>query len=104
MLASFGETLAFSVFFAPTLSVALLFDILIFVVLGGLGSLSGSVISAILLTFVSAYLANFPETRMIIYSLVLILVMLYRPTGLMGTKEITDLFKSKKKGGMTHDE
>ena len=80
------------------------FDILIFVVLGGLGSLSGSVISAILLTLVSSYLANFPETRMIIYSLVLILVMLYRPTGLMGTKEITDLFKSKKKGGITHDE
>ncbi len=37
---------------------------------------------------------------MIIYSLVLILVMLYRPTGLMGTKEITDLFKFGKKGGM----
>lgn len=77
------------------------FDILIFVVLGGLGSLSGSVISAIFLTIVSAYLVNFPETRMIIYSLVLILVMLYRPTGLMGTKEITQLFKFGKKGG-TH--
>ena len=66
------------------------FDILIFVVLGGLGSLSGSVIAAILLTIVSTYLQGFPETRMIIYSLVLILVMLYRPQGLMGTREITD--------------
>jgi len=75
------------------------FDILIYVVLGGLGSLSGSVIAAIFLTMISAYLANFPETRMIIYSLVLIVVMLYRPTGLMGTKEITDLFKFGKKGG-----
>lgn len=75
------------------------FDILIYVVLGGLGSLSGSVIAAIFLTVVSAYLANFPETRMIIYSLVLIIVMLYRPTGLMGTKEITSLFKFGKKGG-----
>lgn len=75
------------------------FDILIYVVLGGLGSLSGSVLAAVLLTAVSTYLAEFPETRMIIYSLVLILVMLYRPTGLLGTKEITDLFKSKKKGG-----
>jgi len=75
------------------------FDILIYVVLGGLGSLSGSVIAAIFLTVVSTYLANFPETRMIIYSLVLIIVMLYRPTGLMGTKEITDLFKFGKKGG-----
>lgn len=75
------------------------FDILIYVVLGGLGSLSGSVIAAVFLTFVSAYLSNFPETRMIIYSLVLIIVMLYRPAGLMGTKEITDLFKFGKKGG-----
>lgn len=75
------------------------FDILIFVVLGGLGSLSGSVIAAIFLTAVSTYLQGFPETRMIIYSLVLILVMLYRPKGLMGTKEITDLFKFGKKGG-----
>ncbi|MEB2300557.1 branched-chain amino acid ABC transporter permease [Lysinibacillus xylanilyticus] len=75
------------------------FDILIYVVLGGLGSLSGSVIAAIFLTVISAYLANFPETRMIIYSLVLIVVMLYRPAGLMGTKEVTDLFKFGKKGG-----
>lgn len=74
------------------------FDILIFVVLGGLGSLSGSVLAAIFLTLVTTYLQGFPETRMIIYSLVLIIVMLYRPTGLMGTKEITDLFKFGKKG------
>lgn len=75
------------------------FDILIFVVLGGLGSLSGSVLAAILLTIVTTYLQGFPETRMIIYSLVLILVMLYRPSGLLGTKEITDLFKFGKRGG-----
>ncbi|SDN44892.1 branched-chain amino acid ABC transporter permease [Bacillus sp. OK048] len=77
------------------------FDILIFVVLGGLGSLSGSVIAAILLTIVSTYLQQYPETRMIIYSLVLVVVMLYRPQGLMGTREITDFFGKKKmaKGG-----
>lgn len=77
------------------------FDILIFVVLGGLGSLSGSVIAAILLTIVSTYLQQYPETRMIIYSIVLVVVMLYRPQGLMGTREITDLFRWKKtaKGG-----
>lgn len=73
------------------------FDILIYVVLGGLGSLSGAIIAAILLTIISLYLQDFPETRMIIYSLVLIIVMLYRPSGLMGTKEVTDLFKFGKK-------
>ncbi len=77
------------------------FDILILVVLGGLGSLSGSVIAAILLTIISTYLSNYPEVRMIIYSLVLIVMMLFRPQGLMGTKEITSFFKAGKaaKGG-----
>jgi branched-chain amino acid transport system permease protein len=75
------------------------FDILIFVVLGGLGSLSGAVISAILLTIISTFLQDYPETRMIIYSLVLIIMMLYRPQGLMGTKELTSFFKGRTKGG-----
>lgn len=80
------------------------FDILIFVVLGGLGSLSGSVIAAILLTVVSTFLQDYPETRMIIYSVVLVLVMLYRPQGLMGTREVTDLFGKWKgaKGGNSY--
>ena len=77
------------------------FDILIFVVLGGLGSLSGSVLAAILLTIVTTFLQDYPETRMIIYSLVLIIMMIYRPQGLMGTKEVTSFFK--RKGGSEHD-
>lgn len=65
------------------------FDILTIVVLGGLGSISGSITAAILLTFVSAALAGYPEWRMIIYSLMLIILMLYRPQGLFGNKEIS---------------
>jgi branched-chain amino acid transport system permease protein len=81
------------------------FDILIFVVLGGLGSMSGAVLAAILLTIVSTFLQEYPETRMIIYSLVLIVMMLYRPQGLLGTKEFTSFFKNRKgmKGGAGHD-
>jgi branched-chain amino acid transport system permease protein len=78
------------------------FDILIFVVLGGLGSMSGAVISAILLTIISTFLQEFPEIRMVLYSLVLIIMMLFRPQGLMGTREITSIFKLGKsaKGGV----
>ncbi|WP_251551704.1 branched-chain amino acid ABC transporter permease [Neobacillus muris] len=81
------------------------FDILIFVVLGGLGSMSGSVIAAILLTIISTFLSSYPEVRMVIYSLVLIVMMLFRPQGLMGTKEITAFFKAGRsaKGGMQND-
>lgn len=80
------------------------FDILIFVVLGGLGSMSGAVISAILLTIISTFLQDYPETRMVIYSLVLILMMLFRPQGLMGTKELATFFKKRAaEGGTNHD-
>ncbi|WP_286230213.1 branched-chain amino acid ABC transporter permease [Neobacillus mesonae] len=81
------------------------FDILILVVIGGLGSMSGSVIAAILLTIISTYLSNYPELRMVIYSLVLVVMMLFRPQGLMGTKEITAFLKMGKsaKGG-SHDD
>ena len=65
-------------------------DILVIVVLGGLGSLSGTVIAAILLAIVSTVLAEFSDVRMIIYSLVLVLIMIFRPGGLMGSREISD--------------
>ena len=65
------------------------FDILSMVVLGGLGSMTGVVCGAVLLTFISAALASYPEWRMVIYSLALIILMLYRPQGLLGDKEVS---------------
>lgn len=79
------------------------FDILTMVVLGGLGSISGSITAAILLTFVSAATASYPEFRMIIYSLVLIVLMIYRPQGLFGNKELSLKMFSRAKGGAKHD-
>ncbi len=64
-------------------------DILVIVVLGGLGSLSGSVLAAILLALVSTALQPFPEIRMIIYALVLVVIMIFRPQGLMGDRELS---------------
>ncbi len=65
------------------------FDILVMVVLGGLGSTTGAVIAAIFITILTAALQAFPAVRMIIYALILILIMIYRPQGLMGTKELS---------------
>lgn len=71
------------------------FDILTMVVLGGLGSITGSISGALLLTFISAGLTEYPEWRMIIYSLALIIMMIYRPQGLFGNKEINFKFFNK---------
>lgn len=64
-------------------------DVLVIVVLGGLGSMSGSILAAILLALISTYLQSFPEIRMVLYSLILVIIMIFRPQGLMGSKEIS---------------
>ena len=67
------------------------FNYLIMVVLGGLGSLTGSIAGAFVVTGLSAALADLPEFRMIIYALALILLMFYRPQGLFGYVELSSL-------------
>ncbi|MCL5290582.1 MAG: branched-chain amino acid ABC transporter permease [Bacillota bacterium] len=81
------------------------FDILVMVVLGGQGSITGSIIAAIALTILSASLQKLAALRLVIYALLLIVVMLFRPQGLMGTKEFSfSMFskKSKDKEGKQH--
>ncbi|MBR2802469.1 MAG: branched-chain amino acid ABC transporter permease [Erysipelotrichaceae bacterium] len=51
-------------------------EILVMVVLGGMGSIRGSVISATILTVLPELLRGFSDYRMLVYSLVLILMML----------------------------
>ena len=67
------------------------FNILIMVVMGGLGSMTGSIAGALVVTFLSAALASFTNARMIIYALALILLMFYRPQGLFGYVEVTSM-------------
>lgn len=75
------------------------FDILVMVVLGGLGSTTGAVIAAMFITILTAGLQSFPAIRMILYALILIIVMIYRPQGLMGNKELGRKTFSKIRGG-----
>ena len=97
-------------------------EILMMVVLGGMGSITGAVISASFLTalpellrslgkllsnvlpdVMTGFFNNFDQYRMLIYSILLICVMLFRPKGLLGRSEmrltpLVDLFGSKKRG------
>lgn len=66
-------------------------DYLIFVVLGGMGSISGSIIAAFVLTFLQEWLRFLQDYRLLIYPLILIFVMLFRPQGLLGMKEVSVL-------------
>jgi branched-chain amino acid transport system permease protein len=64
-------------------------DYLIFVVLGGMGSMTGSVIAAYILTYLQEFLRFLRDYRLLIYPLILIFVMLFRPQGLLGMKELS---------------
>lgn len=74
-------------------------EILVMVVLGGMGSMIGSVISASVLTAVPEMLRAFSQYRMIAYSLLLILVMIFKPSGLMGNYEFSLSTLLSKLGG-----
>lgn len=62
-------------------------DILIMVYLGGIGSLGGSVLGATIYTVLLEVLRPLREWRFVLMPLVLVLLMIYRPRGIMGLRE-----------------
>lgn len=67
-------------------------QILVMVYLGGIGSLSGSVISAVGFTLLLEVLRPLGIYRWVLTPLLLILLMLFRPNGIMGDRELPDVF------------
>ena len=65
------------------------FDYLVMVVLGGMGSITGAIFSSIGLTISPEILRPLADWRMVIYALILIIVMIFRPQGLLGRKEFS---------------
>jgi len=61
----------------------------VMVVFGGMGSITGSIVAAIGLTSLNEALRSFDEYRMLVYSIVLIFMMIFRPAGLLGTYEFS---------------
>ncbi|HEX7192629.1 MAG TPA: branched-chain amino acid ABC transporter permease, partial [Thermoanaerobaculia bacterium] len=79
------------------------FEVVAMVVLGGLGSISGSIVAAIILTFlpeglraVKDYMPGGKDPRMVIYSLMLITLMLTRPQGILGRRELWEVLGRRK--------
>ncbi len=75
-------------------------QILIMAVLGGLGSMSGSILAAFILTILPELLRSLPtgtvDIRMIVYPVILICMMIVRPQGLLGRLELIEYFRMKK--------
>lgn len=89
----------------------LTFQLLIIIVLGGLGSMSGAILGTILVMGGSEWLrfldqnmdifgyntGAHPGLRMVVFSILLIVMMLFARKGLFGNKELTEIFKRTKK-------
>jgi len=67
-------------------------EILVMIYLGGMGSLSGSVLSAVGFTVLLEVLRPLQVIKWVAIPLLLILLMLKRPEGLMGSRELGDVF------------
>ena len=81
-------------------------NILVFVVLGGIGNIRGSIIGAVVLTLLPELLRSFnlDNLRMLIYAIILIVVMLFNsaPSFIQFREKVTAMVKNKlpKKGGV----
>jgi len=68
-------------------------EFLTFIVLGGIGSNSGAILGSTILTLIPEFLRNvsseLTELRMFFYGIVIIIMMIFRPQGILGTNEIT---------------
>lgn len=75
-------------------------ELTIIVIFGGLGSVSGSVVGTVLLTFLPELLRSFANWRLVLYGAAVIIIMISRPQGLMGGKEfsIKRIIRAFKKG------
>lgn len=98
---------------AKTFTSAMTYEILLIVVIGGIGSVSGSCIASFLyiacsewwLRFLdnTMYIGNFQVPllrngfRMVVFSIIIMIVVLFFRQGIMGSRELPDLFKRKKK-------
>lgn len=98
---------------AKSFTSAMTYEILLIVVIGGIGSITGSCISSFLFVACSEWWLRFLDQkqfigdwevpllgsgfRMVVFSLIIMVVVLFFRRGIMGDKELWDLFKGKKK-------
>jgi branched-chain amino acid transport system permease protein len=77
------------------------FEIIIMIVLGGMGSITGSVLGALVITFIPELLRMLPggiyDYRLVIYALMLIIIMITRPQGILGNYEVMSWLKRARK-------
>ncbi|MBQ6518866.1 MAG: branched-chain amino acid ABC transporter permease [Anaerolineaceae bacterium] len=97
---------------AKSFTTAMTYEILLIVVIGGLGSVTGSCLASFLFVAASEWWLRFLDQkqvingfevpllrngfRLVVFSLIIMIVVLFFRQGIMGTRELPDLFRRKK--------
>ncbi|WP_366922294.1 branched-chain amino acid ABC transporter permease [Metallumcola ferriviriculae] len=101
----------FVLFLSPeTFKLAGSINILLMLLIGGIGSISGAVIGGLFITVLSEYLRAFAEYQMFIYGVLIVVVVVFAPKGLSGLivdvarkVNLTGAKKDHKEGAKTHE-
>ncbi len=72
-------------------------EIIIMIVIGGLGSITGSVLGAVLYISLTEGLREFAQYRMVLFSLLLVIIMIVRPQGILGHREFSSFFRRSRR-------
>jgi branched-chain amino acid transport system permease protein len=64
-------------------------DMIVMIIVGGLGSISGAAIGGVFVAVTLELMRDLQQYRLVLYALLLIVIMLVRPEGLLGTREIS---------------
>lgn len=72
-------------------------ECLVMVYLGGMGSLTGSILAAGIFTIMLEFLKPLEQLKWVAIPMLLIVLMQFRPEGLMGNRELSDLFPKLKR-------
>lgn len=70
-------------------------DMIVMIIIGGLGSISGAVVGGIFVAVTLELMRDFQQYRLVLYALLLIIIMLVRPEGLLGSRELGDVIRAR---------
>ncbi|HSC89571.1 MAG TPA: branched-chain amino acid ABC transporter permease [Polyangiaceae bacterium] len=68
-------------------------DMLVMIIVGGLGSISGAIIGGVFVAVTLELMRDLAQYRLVVYALLLIIVMIGRPKGLLGSRELSELWR-----------
>jgi branched-chain amino acid transport system permease protein len=71
-------------------------DMIVMIIVGGLGSISGAILGGIFVAVSLELMRDLQQYRLVLYALLLVVIMIVRPQGLLGTRELYQVFRKRK--------